>query len=201
MAIEGVVGLIAGLEANALSVVVWASSSFVEGLASMIVIWRFTGARTMGEHSERTAQRLVAGSFLLLIPFFVYEALRRLLDGSDTTGSALGIAVTGSAIVLMPALGRAKLRLGEQLGSHATAGEGVQNLMCAVQATAALVALVGASAGLSVIDPIAAFVVAAIAAKESIRLWQGEADDCCAPVGFGDTRGHACGCENGCDCC
>lgn len=103
----------------------------------MIVIWRFTGRRTISEHSEHTAQRLVAGTFLLLIPFFLYEAIRRLIDGSDTTSSALGIAVTTSAIVLMPALGRAKLRLGQRLGSSATAGEGIQNLMCALQATVA----------------------------------------------------------------
>jgi divalent metal cation (Fe/Co/Zn/Cd) transporter len=201
MTVEGVVGLIAGLNVNALSVIVWAASSFVEGLASMIVIWRFTGARTMSEDSERTAQRLVAGSFLLLIPFFVYEAIRRLIDGSDTTSSALGIAVTASAIVLMPALGRAKLRLGERLGSGATAGEGIQNLMCALQATAALIAVIGASAGMSVIDPIAALVVAAIAARESIELWRGEGDDCCARIGFSDPASHTCGCDNGCDCC
>jgi divalent metal cation (Fe/Co/Zn/Cd) transporter len=201
MTVEGVVGLIAGLNANALSVVVWASSSFVEGLASMIVIWRFTGARTISEQSERTAQRLVAGSFLLLIPFFVYEAIRKLIDGGETTSSVLGIAVTASAIVLMPALGRAKLRLGERLGSGATAGEGVQNLMCALQATAALIALIGASAGLSLIDPIAALVVAAIAARESVELWQGEGDDCCAPIGFSDPADHACGCETDCDRC
>lgn len=184
MTIEGVVGLIAGLDANALSVIVWAASSFVEGLASIIVIWRFTGPRTLSEHSERTARRLVAGSFLLLVPFFVYEAARRLIDGSDTTTSILGVAVTASAIVLMPLLGWAKLRLGERLGSRATAGEGIQNLMCAAQATAALVALIGASAGLGVIDPIAALVIAAIATTESIKLWRGEQDDCCAPVGF-----------------
>jgi divalent metal cation (Fe/Co/Zn/Cd) transporter len=201
MTVEGVVGLIAGLNASALSVIVWAASSFVEGLASMIVIWRFTGARTMSEHSERTAQRLVAGSFLLLIPFFVYEAIRRLIDGSDTTSSVLGIAVTASAIVLMPALGRAKLRLGERLGSGATAGEGIQNLMCALQATAALIALLGASAGLSLIDPIAALIVAAIAAMESIELWEGEGDDCCAPIGFSDPTRHPRGCDNAGDCC
>ncbi len=201
MTVEGVVGLIAGLDANALSVIVWAASSFVEGLASMIVIWRFSGSRTMSASSERVAQRLVAGSFLLLVPFFVYEAIRRLIDGSDTTSSVLGIAVTASAIVLMPALGRAKLRLGQRLGSGATAGEGVQNLMCALQATAALIALVGASAGLAVIDPIAALLIAAIAVKESVELWQGEADDCCAPIGFGDPAGYACSCEHGCECC
>jgi divalent metal cation (Fe/Co/Zn/Cd) transporter len=201
MTVEGVVGLIAGLDASALSVVVWASSSFVEGLASMIVIWRFTGERTMSDASERTAQRLVAGSFLLLVPFFVYEAVHRLIVGSDTSSSVLGIVVTGSAIVLMPGLGWAKLRLGRELGSGATAGEGVQNLICAAQAAAALVALIGASAGLTVIDPIAALVVAAIAVKESVELWRGEGDECCAPVGFAKPRAEACACGRDCDCC
>jgi divalent metal cation (Fe/Co/Zn/Cd) transporter len=200
MTIEGVVGLIAGLDANALSVLVWAASSFVEGLASMIVIWRFSGSRTLSEHSERTAQRLVAGSFLLLIPFFVYEAVHRLIAGSEPTANLLGIAVTTSAIALMPALGWAKLRLGERLGSAATAGEGIQNLMCAAQAAAALIALVGAAAGLGVIDPIAALVVAAIAAKESVELWQREGDDCCAPVGFSNPTDQEC-CGPDCDCC
>jgi hypothetical protein len=39
------------------------------------------------------------------VPFFVYEAIHRLIAGSETTTSVLGIAVTASAIVLMPALG------------------------------------------------------------------------------------------------
>jgi divalent metal cation (Fe/Co/Zn/Cd) transporter len=200
MTVEGVVGLIAGLNANALSVIAWAASSFVEGLASMIVIWRFSGSRTLSAHSERIAQRLVAGSFLLLVPFFVYEAIHRLIAGSDTTSSALGIAVTASAIVLMPTLGWAKLRLAERLGSGATAGEGIQNLMCAAQAAAALIALVGAAAGLAAIDPVAALVVAAIAVNESVGLWQGESDQCCAPVGFSVPAGEEC-CGPDCDCC
>ena len=201
MTVEGVVGLIAGLDASALSVIVWASSSFVEGLASVIVIWRFTGDRTLSDTSERTAQRLVAGSFLLLVPFFVYEAIHRLIVGSDTSSSVLGIIVTGSAIVLMPALGWAKLQLGRRLGSGATTGEGIQNLMCAAQAAAALIALIGASAGLTVIDPIAALVVAAIAAVESVKLWRGESDDCCAPIGFATSQADGCECSPGCDCC
>jgi divalent metal cation (Fe/Co/Zn/Cd) transporter len=201
MTVEGVVGLIAGLDANALSVIVWASSSFVEGLASMIVIWRFTGSRTMSESSEHIAQRLVAGSFLLLIPFFVYEAIHRLIVGSDTTSSTLGIAVTASAIVLMPGLGWTKLHLGDRLGSSATAGEGVQNLMCAAQAAAALVALIGASAGLGILDPIAALVVAAIAGTESLELWRGESEDCCAPIGFTDPQQDGCCATESCDCC
>jgi len=199
MTVEGVVGLIAGVDAHALSVIVWAASSFVEGLASIIVIWRFTGPRTLSEHSEHAAQRLVAGSFLLLTPFFIYEAIRRLIVGSDTTSSTLGIAVTASAVMLMPLLGATKLRLGQRLGSGATTGEGVQNLMCAAQATAALIALIGASAGLSIIDPIAALIVAAIATKESVELWRDEQNDCCVPLGFADPPAGACCTDS--DCC
>lgn len=183
MSVEGLVGLLAGFEANSLSVLVWAASSFVEGLASLTVIWRFTGSRLHSQTSERTAQRWVAGSFLLLVPYFLWESGSRLVNGSDVDANALGIAVTASAIVLMPLLGWAKLRLARQLDSDATAGEGVQNLLCAGQAAAALVALVGAGAGLSLLDPIAALVISAIAVKECVELWRGE-DDCCAPVGF-----------------
>ena len=182
MSVEGVVGLVAGLEANSLSLVVWAASSFVEGLASMTIIWRFTGSRTHSPSSERTAQKWVAGSFLLLVPYFLYESFERLLAGSETEFSGLGAAVTVSAIVVMPLLGWAKLRLSRRLGSEATAGEGIQNILCAAQAAAALVALVGAGAGLAILDPIAAFVISGIAIRECVGLWRGEQDHCCAPI-------------------
>lgn len=191
MSIEGIVGLIAGFEANSLSLVIWAASSFVEGLASMTIIWRFTGSRMHSATSERTAQKWVAGTFLLLVPYFLYESFERLFNGSDVEFSGLGAAVTVSAIVLMPLLGWAKLRLARKLGSNATAGEGVQNLLCAAQAAAALAALIGAGAGLAIVDPIAALVISAIAIKECTALWRGEEDDCCAPIGFDDPAAPA----------
>jgi divalent metal cation (Fe/Co/Zn/Cd) transporter len=191
MTIEGVVGLTAGLQASSLSLVVWASSSFVEGLASVTIIWRFTGSRTHSASSERTAQRWVAGSFLLLVPYFLYETADRLVHGSETHGSALGVGVTVSAIVLMPLLGWAKLGLARRLDSDATAGEGVQNLLCAAQAAVALVALIAAGQGLAILDPLAALVISAIAVKECADLWRTGGDDCCAPIGF-DTRDDEC---------
>ncbi|MBA2516415.1 MAG: cation transporter [Solirubrobacterales bacterium] len=194
MTIEGIVGLAAGFEANSLSLLVWAASSFVEGLASLTVIWRFTGSRTHSASSERTAQRWVAGSFLLLVPYFLYESISKLVTGSDAHSNTAGIAVTASAIVFMPLLGWAKLQLAKRLDSDATAGEGIQNLMCAAQATAALIALIGAGAGLKILDPIAALVVSAIAVRECTELWRGEGDDCCAPIGFSDPASAG-------DCC
>jgi divalent metal cation (Fe/Co/Zn/Cd) transporter len=190
MTVEGVAGLIAGVGAGSLSLLVWAASSFVEGMASVIVIWRFTGHRTLSATSERQAQRWVAGSFGLLVPYFLYEAIHRLVAGSHVEANVLGIAVTASAIVLMPALGYAKLRLARRLGSAATAGEGTQNLLCAAQAAVALVALAGAGTGVALLDPLGALVISAIAVRECVALWRGESD-CCAPVGFGAPTGCA----------
>jgi divalent metal cation (Fe/Co/Zn/Cd) transporter len=178
MSIEGSVGVLAGIQAHSLGVVTWAASSFVEALASLIVVWRFTGRRTLSETSEARAQKWVAASFLLLAPYFVVEAILKLIDGGDTHMTVLAVALTLSAIVLMPLLGYVKLRLGRQLSSGATAGEGVQNIMCAAQAATALIAVAGAGLGLGFLDPVAALVIAAIALKEGRDGWRGR-DTCC----------------------
>jgi len=181
MSVEGFVGVLAGVQAHSLGVVTWAASSFVEALASLIVVWRFTGHRTLSATSEARAQKWVAASFFLLAPYFVVEAIRKLVDGGQTDTTVLAVALTASAIVLMPLLGWAKLRLGRTLHSGATAGEGVQNIMCAVQAGTALVALGGAGIGLGFLDPVAALVIAGIALKEGRDGWRGEGT-CCTPM-------------------
>src|SRR5213594_1683108 len=58
MTIEGAVGLVAGFAAGSIALVGWALSSGVEGLASVIVIWRFTGAPS----TARTQRCLESGS-------------------------------------------------------------------------------------------------------------------------------------------
>lgn len=197
MTLEGALGVLAGIEANSISVLTWAASSAVEGMASVIVIWRFTGRRTLSEHSERRAQRWVAASFFLLAPYFLYEAADRLIHGTQANAAPLAIALTASSVVLMPLLGWAKLRLARRLNSGATAGEGVQNLLCAAQALAALVAVIAAGAGVAVIDPLAALAIAAIAAKEGLELWRGEECACLSVPGL-DSQGTS-GCRD--DCC
>lgn len=175
MTAEGTAGLIAGLAAGSLALTGWALGSAIEGLASVIVIWRFTGSRTMSEAAERRAGRAVAVSFWLLSPWIAAQAVRDLLTGHQAVGSALGIALTASSVVLMPVLGVAKHRLGRQLDSSATAGEGTQNLMCAAQAAAVLIclALTAAWPAVSAIDPVIALLIAAWSAWEGRQAWRG----------------------------
>jgi divalent metal cation (Fe/Co/Zn/Cd) transporter len=102
---EGILGLSAGVAANSISLIGWALGSVIEGLASIIVIWRFTGGRTLSEVAERRAQRAVALSFFLLAPYLTVESLRDLLGGHAVTTSALGLVVTAASLVVMPLLG------------------------------------------------------------------------------------------------
>src|SRR5437899_5217546 len=59
MTIEGAVGLVAGFAAGSIALVGWALSSAVEGLATVIAIWRFTVGRTHTEIEERKAKKAV----------------------------------------------------------------------------------------------------------------------------------------------
>jgi divalent metal cation (Fe/Co/Zn/Cd) transporter len=178
MTIEGAVGVFSGVVAGSIALQAFGISSAVEGLASVIVIWRFTGSRTLSETSERRAQKLVAISFWLLVPYVIAEAMYKLVSAAEPETSYLGIGLTVSSLVLMPLLGRIKHRLGATLGSAATAGEGTQNILCAYLAAAVLVGLLGNTLfGLWWLDPIAAFAVAALAVREGQESWHGEG--CC----------------------
>jgi divalent metal cation (Fe/Co/Zn/Cd) transporter len=143
------------------------------------VIWRFTGSRRVSEHAERQAQKLVAVSFFLLAPYIAQDAIRALVAGDHATTSWVGVGLSVSSLAIMPLLGRAKHRVGAQLGSAATAGEGTQNLLCAYLAGGVLVGLLAnAIFGLWWLDPVIAVGIAAVAIREGRETWNGEG--CCS---------------------
>jgi divalent metal cation (Fe/Co/Zn/Cd) transporter len=174
MLAEGALGVLAGAEAHSTGVIAWAVGSAVEAAAAVIVIVRLTGRNRFSETSERRAQKWVAASLFLLVPYILYVAIAKLINGSEPDRSWLAVVLLGSSIVLMPVLGCAKRRLGERLGSRATADEGTQNLLCAAQGAIALVGLLLASAGARFLDPVAALLIAGLAAREGIGLWRSD---------------------------
>jgi len=181
MAVEGAVALTAGLLAGSVALVAFGLDSVIEGFASLVIVWRFTGRRLHSESAERRAQKLVAIQFFLLAPWVTFEALHDLVAGEQAETSLLGIVLVTTSLIAMPVLGIAKRRLADTLGSVATRGEGTQNLLCAYLAAAVLVGLLGnALFGLWWLDPLAALVVAAVAVREGIQSWRGEGcSDCC----------------------
>jgi divalent metal cation (Fe/Co/Zn/Cd) transporter len=179
MGAEGVIALVAGVAAGSIALISFGLDSFIEGFASLVIVWRFTGSRLLSHSAEERAQKLVAVQFFLLAPYVTFEALHQLLAGDEPEASWLGIALVTSSAIGMPFLGIAKRRLADTLGSVATRGEGTQNLLCAYLALAVLVGLVGnALFGLWWLDPLAALVVAGVAVREGVQSWCGEG--CCA---------------------
>jgi len=181
MVAEAVVGVLAGAEAHSIGVIAWAFGSGLEAGAAVIVLVRFSGRNRFSDTAERRAQKWVAASFLLLVPYIVYGAVDRLLNGGQPDLTWLAIGLLGSSVVLMPVLGWSKRRLGKRLASGATAGEGTQNWLCAGQGAIALVGLVLGSASAWFVDPLAALLIVAIAAREGVELWHG--DRCGPPDG------------------
>jgi hypothetical protein len=197
MTVEGAVAITAGIAASSIALVGFGLDSVIEGIASVIIIWRFTGDRVFSHQAEERAQKLVAIQFFLLAPYVAIESVRVLIDGEHPQVSVLGIALSVGSLVFMPMLGIAKERLADQIGSAATKGEGRQNMLCAYLAAALLVGLVGnALLGAWWLDPLVGLLIAGVAVREGIEAWRGEgccvaspldgaaadrcADDCCA---------------------
>jgi divalent metal cation (Fe/Co/Zn/Cd) transporter len=179
MSAEGAIAITAAILASSVALLGFGLDSAIEGLASIIVIWRFTGTRRLSEHAEQRAQQLVAITFFLLAPYIAQAAIRALANGEHPRTSWLGIGLSISSIIVMPLLGKAKHGIGQRLGSRATAGEGMQNMLCAYLAVGVLTSLaLNAALGLWWADPAVALGIAAIAVNEGRETWRGEG--CCA---------------------
>lgn len=153
--------------------------SAIEGFASVVIVWRFTGWRTLSHRAEERAQKLVAVQFYILAPYVAYESARTLIEGHHPETSVVGIALAASSLIVMPWLGRAKQRIGARIGSSATASEGKQNLLCAYLAGAVLIGLLGnALFGAWWLDPVVGLLIAGLAVQEGRESWRGDA--CCA---------------------
>lgn len=178
MALEGGIAIAAGIVAGSIALIGFGIDSVIEGFASVVIVWRFTGSRTLSEAAENRAQKLVAIQFFVLAPYVGIESVRALIEGHHPETSIVGIALATSSLVAMPMLGRAKQRIGSQIGSSATASEGKQNLLCAYLAAALLVGLLGnALAGAWWLDPTVGLLIAALAVQEGREAWRGDA--CC----------------------
>jgi divalent metal cation (Fe/Co/Zn/Cd) transporter len=196
MTIEGGVAIAAGLVAGSVALIGFGLDSAIEGFASVIIIWRFTGQRVFSHAAEERAQKLVAVQFFLLAPYVAFESVRALVSGDRPDESLVGILLAIGSLVFMPMLGIAKQRIAEQIGSAATKGEGRQNILCAYLAGALLVGLLGnALVGAWWLDPLVGLLIAAVAVKEGREAWRGEG--CCVASPLPAVEGEAC--ED--DCC
>jgi divalent metal cation (Fe/Co/Zn/Cd) transporter len=191
LGVEAGVAVVAAVMAGSAALLGFGLDSGIEAMASIIVIWRFTGTRLAGATAERRAQRLVAVSFYLLAPYIAAEALWGLARADHPQTSIIGMVLTAGTAIFEPGLGVAKRRIGTRLGSAATAGEGTQNLLCAYLAIAVFAGLLANTVvGAWWLDSVVALGIAGWAVAEGRRAWAGRSCGCAGqPAGVGGDSG------------
>ena len=178
--IEFGVALGAGIAAGSVALIGFGVDSLIEVLAAFVIVWLFSGGRGSSVRAERSAQRLIAATYFILVAYIGIESIRDLIGGHRPATSWVGIGLASLTAPAMPLLATAKRRLGRKLNSRATVHEAQQNQICAYLSVALLVGLLlNALAGWWWADPAAALVIGAVALNEGIESWRGEGDDDC----------------------
>lgn len=180
--IEAVVAITAGVVAGSVALVGFGLDSVVEVSSGLIILWQFR--HRMPESRERQALRLIGVSFFALAAYVSFESVRALLGSAVPESSPVGIGLAIASLIVMPFLSFAQRRTGRALGSGSVVADGTQTLLCTYLSAVLLLGLVlNAALGWSWADPLAGLVIAAVAAKEGLAAWRGDA--CCAPAGLG----------------
>jgi len=178
--IEAVVAIAAGTVAGSVALIGFGLDSVIEVTSAAAIAWQF--AAVDPERRERTALRIVAGSFFALGAFVTVEAVRTLMTGDEPDRSTVGIVLVAVSVVVMPFLSWAQRRAGRELGSASAVADSRQTLLCTCLSAGVLVGLVvNALLGWWWADPLVALGLAVVAVREGRNALRAETcASCCA---------------------
>lgn len=175
--IEAVIAISAGLAAGSIALVGFGLDSVVEVSSGLIILWQFR--HRLPESRERQALRLLAWSFFALAAYVGVSSAHALLTGAVADHSPVGIGLAIASLIVMPFISVAQRRTGNALGSNAVVADGTQTLLCTYLSAVLLIGLMlNSTLGWSWADPVAALIIAGVAAREGVEAWRGE-DSCC----------------------
>jgi divalent metal cation (Fe/Co/Zn/Cd) transporter len=172
--VEAVVALTAGAVAGSIALIGFGLDSVVEMSSGLVILWQFRHA--VPESRERLALRLIGVSFFALAGYVTVESVRNLVGGGEPAPSPVGIALASLSLLVMPVLSWAQRRTGRALNSGSVVADSKQTLLCTYLSAVLLVGLLlNALVGWSWADPLAGLVIAAVAVREGIEAWRGDA--------------------------
>src|SRR5690348_2598446 len=172
--VTGLAAMAAAIVAGSSALAAFALSALLDSSASVVLVWRFRTERRdpdAAEHLERRAGRWVATAMVAVGLYVLVQAVRALVDSSHAEKSVFGAVLAIVALVVLPWLGRRKLRVASALGSGALRGDGVLTSAAASLAVVTLVALiVNSTLGWWWADPSAALLIGAALTAEGLRV-------------------------------
>jgi divalent metal cation (Fe/Co/Zn/Cd) transporter len=170
----GASALVVAFVTGSLALAGFALNALLDSSASAVLVWRFRNERRdplAAERVERQAQAVVMVAMLVVGLYVAEEAVRALAGGSHADESAVGFLVASVPVLVLPWLGRQKLRVAAALPSAALRGDGVLTLAGAALAAITFLALFVTSAfGWWWADPVAALIIAIGLAAEGLRV-------------------------------
>ncbi|MEZ0354713.1 cation transporter [Mycobacterium sp. SA01] len=174
--VEAAIALTEGARVSSAALIGFGLDSLIEVSSAAAIAWQF--AAKDPETREKTALRIVAFSFFGLAIYVTVDALLALAGRQEPRHSPIGIGLAAVSLAIMPLLSWAQRRAGRELGSRSAVADSKQTLLCTYLSAVLLAGLLlNAVAGWWWADPIAALVIAGVAAREGREAWRG--DDCC----------------------
>jgi divalent metal cation (Fe/Co/Zn/Cd) transporter len=175
-AFEAFVGIAAGLLAGSVALIGFGLDSIVEGTSALILVWRLRSERSSARTSEEAevrAVRLVAIAFLVLAAYVGVNAVVELVRATHPDASPVGMGLALVSLIVMPVLAKRKRDVARELDSRSMEADSKQTILCTYLSAVLLFGLVTNSLfGWWWADPVAALVIAGLAASEGIELWR-----------------------------
>lgn len=184
--VEAAVALTEGARVSSVALIGFGLDSLIEVSSAAVIAWQF--AANDPETREKTALRIIAFSFFALAIYVAVDSILALIGMQESRHSPIGIGLAALSLAIMPVLSLAQRRAGRELGSLSAVADSKQTLLCTYLSAVLLAGLLfNMLVGWWWADPIAALVIAAVAAREGLEAWRGDAcrapttvDDCCS---------------------
>lgn len=171
MTVEAAIALAAGLAAGSVALMAFGIDSVIELVAAFVVLQTFRAEQAgRSDAREQRALRIIGVTFFLLAVYIIADASYTLLAASKPDSSAAGVAVSATALIVMPSLSLLKRRTGTRLGSRMLVADAIESLFCAYLSATVLVGLLlNIAAGWWWADPVAALAVVPLVIKEGLE--------------------------------
>jgi divalent metal cation (Fe/Co/Zn/Cd) transporter len=177
---EGLASLLFGTLAGSIALVGFGIDSLIEVTSSATALWRLRADFDPVRRArvERASLRIIGVCFLALAMYILADAGHALWTHESPAESVPGMAVTALSVIVMPLLAGAKRRVAVALGSRALRADAMQTNVCTYLSAVVLGGLaLNALFGWWWADPVAAFAMTPLIAKEGLDGLRGE-DHC-----------------------
>lgn len=183
MIFEAGAALYIGISTASASLETFGLDSIIELVSAFVLLWRLTADQRGAdaehiEHIETRAAKFVGATLFLLAVYVAVQSVYTLITQSRPEASIWGVGLALLSLIIMPVLGKLKLRVADQIHSRALHADAFESIACAYLSFTLLLGLAANYFfGWWWADPVAALVMLYFIVREAREAWAGEHED------------------------